>query len=58
MESVDAVAARYGTRPSVLLGVVDPVRAFLVDVTAARWGIARDNNPHVNVPRAGGRRRG
>jgi len=39
MTLLDAVARRYGTRPSALLGITDDhAAAFSIDIHAAKWG--------------------
>jgi len=39
MELLDAMAKRYGTRPSVLVGETDEAKAFCIDFWAFRWGV-------------------
>jgi hypothetical protein len=56
METLDAIAQRYGVLPHELIGETEPFKAFEIDLWAAKWGSARDNNPHLRPK--GGRRGG
>lgn len=42
MEGLDAIAHRYGVRPSGLLGIEDPMEAFAVDRAAYTAGVNRE----------------
>lgn len=46
MEFLDSVGARYGTRPSVLLGEEDPMKALAIDIWAHNMGVQREANPY------------
>lgn len=43
MQQTDALAQRYGTRPSILLGEADPYRAYCIDEACALAGQARES---------------
>jgi len=38
MVALDAMAKRYGVRPSALVGEMDGAKAFCIDYWAFRWG--------------------
>ena len=57
MEVLDAVAMRYGVRPSVLLGVTDQFRAFSIDLWAHNWGVQREQRLIREAQRKGNRGR-
>jgi hypothetical protein len=42
MEILDAIARRYGVRPSVVAGVEEPFPAFSIDLHAHNWGVQRE----------------
>jgi hypothetical protein len=42
MAILDAVARRYGCRPSSLVGERDPARALSIDLNALKWGRFED----------------
>ena len=42
MEGLDAMAQRYGVRPSGLLGIEDPMVAFAIDRAAYTSGVNRE----------------
>jgi hypothetical protein len=43
MEALDAIARRYGVRPSHLVGEEDPFRAVSIDLWAHNWGAQRED---------------
>lgn len=46
LREADAVGARYGQRPSTLLGVADPYAAWLLDVAAAVLGLQAEREAY------------
>jgi len=43
METLDALALRYGVLPSQLLDVKNPFQAFSINLWAHNWGVQREN---------------
>lgn len=43
METLDAIAHRYGVLPSQVLGIENSFQAFAVDLWAHNWGVQREN---------------
>ena len=52
---LDAIARRYGTRPSALIGETDEAKAFCIDLWAFQWGAQEDEWHRRQAVRRAGR---
>jgi len=57
METLDALACRYGVRPSALLGIADEFMAMSIDFWAHNWGVQKEARLMREAERKRGRGR-
>jgi hypothetical protein len=58
METLDALASRFGVRPSELIGETDGFQAFSIDLWAHNWGVQREQRLIREAQRKANRGRG
>lgn len=51
MAALDAIARRYGVRPSSLIGETDEFKAFCIDRWAFQWGAQLEDYNRRRAPR-------
>jgi len=57
METLDAIAKRYGVRPSQVIGESDELKAFSIDLWAHNWGVQAEAALMRKMQRQGNRGR-
>lgn len=59
MEALDSIGKRYGIRPSTIVGVDHPFKAYSIDLWAHNAGVQRENlEARKQVWRGGAAKRG